>query len=107
MKMARASKADLDAALEVSRILGDLERGYMPCDDEDDDAERFDLDNPRQCRRALDALLEAASRGSLFRVTFGMATLLDPRNKLLDPDADTLELHPDLQKAAQPEAQTR
>jgi hypothetical protein len=28
------------------------------------------------------------------RVVFGMAVVLDPRNEVVDPDADTLEIHP-------------
>lgn len=89
MKMARASKADLDAALDVSNIIEQLEQGYMPSTDESDDLERFDCDDREQCRRALNAILDAAQKGSLFRVTFGMTVVLDPA-------ADTLELHPKL-----------
>ncbi|ERJ35898.1 hypothetical protein L810_1155 [Burkholderia sp. AU4i] len=96
MKMARASKADLDAALDVSNIIEQLEQGYMPSTDESDDLERFDSDDREQCKRALAAILDAAEKGSLFRVTFGMTVVLDPRNELLDPAADTLELHPKL-----------
>lgn len=96
MKMARASKADLDAALDVSNIIEQLEQGYMPSTDDADDVERFDSDDREQCKRALGAILDAAAKGSLFRVTFGMTVVLDPRNELLDPAADTLELHPKL-----------
>jgi hypothetical protein len=53
MKMARASEADLEAALEVSRHLEDLERGFMPEIDDDSEIEWFDRDNPDDCRRAL------------------------------------------------------
>ncbi len=95
MKMARADEKDLEAALTVSRIIEDLEKGYMPGGDDTEGTEFFDQDDPKHCKRALDAILSAAQQGSIFRVTFGMAVVLDPRNKLLDPDADTLELHPD------------
>lgn len=95
MKMARASEQDLEAALTVSRIIEELEKGYMPGDDNAEETEFFDQDDPEHCKRALDAILSAAHQGSIFRVTFGMAVVLDPRNKLLDPDADTLELHPE------------
>jgi hypothetical protein len=44
-------------------------------------------------------ILEAARKGSLFRVVFGMAVVLDPRNELLDPDADTIERHPKIVEA--------
>ena len=92
MKMARASEVDIEAALSVSRILEDLEKGYMPGDGEE--IEWFDREDADQCKRALGLLLDAASKGSMFRVTFGMAVVLDPRNELLDPSADTLEKHP-------------
>lgn len=94
--MARASEQDLEAALTVSRIIEELEKGYMPGDDNAEETEFFDQDDPAHCKRALDAILIAARQGSIFRVAFGMAVVLDPRNKVLDPDADTLELHPDL-----------
>lgn len=96
MKMARASNADLDAALAVSRILEDLEKRYMPevPGEEKEGIEWFDRDDAAQCQRALGVLLDAAAKGSIFRVTFGMAVVLDPRNELLDPAADTLEKHP-------------
>lgn len=96
MKMARASQADLDAASEVTSMLGDLEKGYMPTPRGETslDTEFFDRDDAKDCKRALGMLLDAAAKGSLFRVTFGMLVVCDPRNELLDPDADTIEKHP-------------
>lgn len=101
MKMARASEDDLKAALDVSRILEEeLAKGYMPSDpdaeDDGDGIKWFDRDDPDQCKVALNKLLDAADKGSLFRVTFGMTVLLDARNKLTDPAADTLEAHPEI-----------
>lgn len=100
MKMARASERDIQAALDVSNILDGLDRGYMPSETEE--PEPFYPDDREQCQRALDALLRAAQTGGVFRVIFGMAVVLDPRNELLDPDADTLELHPKLRAALNP-----
>ncbi|ARP89786.1 hypothetical protein CAL14_05380 [Bordetella genomosp. 9] len=105
--MARASEKDLEAALAVSRIIEELEKGYMPGQDDDCDLEFFDRDNPRDCQRALAVILDAAEQGSLFRVTFGMAVVLDPRNKLLDANADTLEVHPDHEANARDAARYR
>lgn len=99
MKMARASDADMEAALDVSRLIEELEKGYMPSTDDDENIEWFDRDNEEQCQRALGMILDAAAKGSLFRVTFGMTVVLDPRNELLDPDADTLEKHPKIIEA--------
>ncbi|WP_186269982.1 hypothetical protein [Burkholderia gladioli] len=103
MKMARASEADVTAALEVTRIIGDIEKGYMPVldsdEDETDDVTFFDRDDPAQCQRVLGAILDAADKGRIFRVVFGMTVVLDPRNELLDPDADTIEKHPKIVEA--------
>lgn len=101
MKMARASQADIDAALEVTRILEDLLRGHMPASGEDDDFQWFHRDDPDECRVVLGKLLDAADKGSLFRVVFGMLVVLDPRNELLDPDADTIEKHPKIKQNAE------
>ncbi len=96
--MARATEADVQAALDITRIIGEIEKGYMPdLDGEEDDAEGvtfFDRDDPEQCQRVLGAILNAADKGSIFRVVFGMTVVLDPKNELLDPDADTIEMHP-------------
>ncbi|WP_258898242.1 hypothetical protein [Burkholderia glumae] len=98
MKMARASEADIQAALDITQIIGEIEKGYMPVlgsdEDEADDVTFFDRDDADQCRLVLGAILDAADKGSIFRVVFGMTVVLDPRNELLDPDADTLEKHP-------------
>lgn len=99
MKMARASEADIEAALKVSRILDDLDRRYMPSDDDSEELEFFDRDDAEQCRKIVGMLLDATQRTSLFRVVFGMSVVLDPRSKLLDPDADTLEMHPRIVEA--------
>ncbi|MEI7296661.1 hypothetical protein WCQ02_31345 [Paraburkholderia tropica] len=94
MKMARASEADIDAALKVSQILSNLDRGYMPASDEDERIEWFDEDDAEQCQVVLKKILEVCQKGNVFRVAFGMAVVLDPRNELLDPDANTIEVHP-------------
>ena len=107
MKMARASEKDLAAAQAVSQILGDLERGYMPDVAEDEESERFDIDDAAQCQRVLRLMLDAIGEASIFRVTFGMLVVCDPRNKLLDPEADTLEIHPEHEQNALAAAQYR
>ena len=101
MKMAKASEADLDMAMELTAAF-DVLTGHWPtlptglCSAEDDaDDDRFDCDDDRQCGTVLRHLLAIAERASLMRVTFGMTVLLDPRNKIVNPDADTLEHHPD------------
>jgi hypothetical protein len=94
MKMARASEADIEAALKVCRILDELDKRYMPSDDDSEELEFFDRDDADQCQKVVGMLLDATRHTSLFRVVFGMAVVLDPQNELLDPDADTIEMHP-------------
>lgn len=103
MKMAKASQNDLDLAIKITSALEAIERGLMPnaiCED-DEDAEWFDIDDHRDCKRVLEHLLDESEKGSLARVTWGMFILLDPENKLLDPNVDHLALHPDLSDAGQ------
>ena len=112
MKMARASEADMRMAMELCSAMDLLGQRFVPCMPEaieelgaDDESEPFDCDDDAQCGRAMRHLLEIAERGSLMRVIWGMAVVLDPSNELLDPDADTLEKHPKTVAAlaAQPE----
>lgn len=103
MKMAKASQADLELGLAITSAIEACERGMMPnaiCE-EDDDVEWFDIDDPGDCKRVLQHLLDEADKGSLGRVTWGMFVLLDPENKLLDPSVDHLALHPELSDASQ------
>lgn len=95
MKMARASEHDLDVALKTSSLIESLELGYMPNSD-DDDAAPFDIDDLDQCQGVVKRLLDINKGGSIFRVTYGMSVVLAPANRLLDPNADTLECHPDI-----------
>lgn len=103
MKMAKASEADLQMAMDMSNALDLLGQRWLPvmpeaCEvlqDPDDEVERFDSHNDVQCGRALRHLLHLMERGSLMRVVWGAAVMLDPRNKCCDPNADTIEHHPD------------
>ncbi len=96
MKMAKASKADMDMALRLCSAMSNLERGYMPSIDDVSDTELFDEYDDEQCAATLRILLNIAQDGSLMRVIWGMHVLLDPANKIIDPDADTLEVHPEI-----------
>lgn len=96
MKMAKASQQDIEAAHKVCSYINELEKRYMPnIPGEDEETEFFNREDPDDCMRALNAILDAADTGSLFRVIFGMAVVCDHRNKVIDPDADTLEVHPE------------
>lgn len=98
MKMAKASTADIEMALELSLFVEDLMDGTCPkqacADPESDDIEWLEDDPDEQHVKIIAALTDIARKGSIFRVTFGMSVLIDPRNELIDPTADTLEPHP-------------
>lgn len=104
MKMAKASEADMNMAMELSSALESLSTrwgAYMPEKIErltgDAENERFEIDDHEQCRRVIEHLIELVRSASLMRVVFGMTVMLDPRNKCVDPDADVIEHHPDAQ----------
>lgn len=102
MKIAKASQADLNMAMDLTSALDLLGQRFLPCMPEaienlaaDHDSEPFDRDDDKQCGRALRHLLDIADRASLMRVVYGCVVMLDPRNALVDPTADTIEHHPD------------
>lgn len=102
MRMARASEQDLDAAMQLCGALDAL-TGWRPVVPEavarvpaDSDAdEPFDADDQEQCARVLEHLLEIYQLASVPRVVWGCAVMLDPRNRLVDPDSDVIEQHAD------------
>lgn len=107
MKMARASQTDIEMAMELANALEALscrwgpampQKIAKPASDYEAD-ESFCIDAPADCRRVCEYLINLGRSASLFRVVMGMAVLLDPRNELLDPDADTLEAHPRIKAA--------
>lgn len=107
MKMAKASEADLNMAMELVSALDVLGQRWVPCMPEaleklgdDDESERFDRHDDEQCGRAMRHLLELTDRASLGRVIFGAVMMLDPRNELVDPSADIIEHHPDRKDCA-------
>lgn len=96
MKMAKANQADIDMAMTLSSFIDSIDKGYVP-DAASNDAERIEwlcLDDGEQCCRIVSELKSIITKGSFFRVVFGLAVLLDPDNELVDPDADTIEHHP-------------
>ena len=102
MKMAKASEQDMLMALDLANALDALagrwgsvmpEKIARPTDEEGHEA--FDIDDHEDCRRVIEHLIDLARSASLFRVAFGMTVLLDPRNKIMNPDTDTLEHHPE------------
>jgi hypothetical protein len=98
MKMAKATERDIDAAGKALALLNTVSSGYYPAREGEEDAPlMFDEDDPEHLRRLWDELkatLDAAP-GWQGRVIGGMCyVILYTKNQIVDPDADTLELHP-------------
>lgn len=103
MKMAKADEKDMDAAIKLTAILDNVEKGYYPpaaTDEEgEDEPTFFDEDDREHLKVFYDrvmACMESAP-GGLLRVTWGFHTVM--HNDIIDPNADTLELHPRLARA--------
>lgn len=103
MKMAKASMADLDMAMTLANYCDAISRGHMPDDLSEDEEmiEWLDSSDRERYARLLHGLQELLDKGSISRVIWGMVTICDRRNKCLDPDADTLEIHPVHTKTAE------
>lgn len=102
MKMAKASQADLDMASDLASALEAITGRWgaaMPDAiaklEGDAEVEWFDPDSAEQCKRVVKYFRALANSASLFRVVGGAIVMLDPANALVDPDADTIEHHPD------------
>lgn len=102
MTMSKASEEDLCMAIDLAGALDALTDTWcarMPDEvarlEGDDSIEPFDRYDDEQCGRVLRHLLYTANRGSLFRVVFGMAVVLNPSNSCVNHEADTIERHPD------------
>jgi len=98
MKMAKASNKDIDAAGDAMSVLQDISSGYYPQRDGDEcEDSRFDPEDPAHLRKFYDLMSATldASPGWPGRVIGGMCyVILYPANEILDPAADTLQLHP-------------
>jgi hypothetical protein len=108
MNIAKASERDINMAIDLCGILDSLERGFMPAaatENSDDEDAEFDPDNPEDCRAALNLIIDTLKAGSIGRVVWGMAALVNPESKLLDPDADIIKPHPSLSNRQQRQAE--
>lgn len=106
MKMAKASKNDIDAAGDAMSVLNDIGSGYYPKREGDECEDTlFDEYNPAHLRKFYDLMIATLDKscGWPVRVIGGMCyVVLYDKNRIVDPDADVLELHP---RFAQLEAQ--
>jgi hypothetical protein len=105
MKMAKATERDIDAAGDCMGVLQDIASGYYPAREGEGDEYgpvRFDEDDPEHLRRFYDMVKATldASPGWPGRVIGGMCyVVMWDANKIVDPDSDVLELHPDIKAA--------
>lgn len=100
MLAAKASEEDLKCADQIAFTMEAIERGFLP--DElcvGELGEAFNVEDAAQCQLVMRHLLEVVSKGSIGRAVMGMRELFDPRNAVLAPDSDVLELHPRLAQA--------
>lgn len=106
MRMAKASKKDLEMAAELVRAFESLSNRWAPVlpdglqpqlssEDDKTKIKTFDSDNDKQCGQALRHLIDIVNRGSLMKVVWGTLVLLDPANRCVDPNDDCIEHHPD------------
>lgn len=93
LRIAKAGKEDLDVLYRLANILdwvehrGDVEGSGGP----------YYRDSGGSCEFLLDAierLAEDGAGGRIWRAVGNLATLLDSRNAVVDPDADHVALHP-------------
>ncbi len=108
MNIAKASELDINMAIDLCGILDSLQRGFMPVvatENSDDEDTEFDRDNPEDCQAALNLIIDTLRAGSIGRVVWGMAALVNPESKLLDPDADIIKPHPALSNRQQRQAE--
>lgn len=99
MKFAKATQKDVDAATDAMSILNDISRGNYPTspNEEEDPPYFFDPDDSEHLRKFYDTLNATLDKspGWANRVIGGMCyVILYDKNKIVDPDADTLEIHP-------------
>jgi hypothetical protein len=105
MKMAKATKEDMDAAMLLLGILEDVDSGRYPRrvdgtepseDLHDDDCEpgHFRPDQEDHLRAFYDRVMHCVRvrPSGISRVIWGFDTIMF--NNILDPDKKTLELHP-------------
>lgn len=101
MKMGKATAEDLEMAMTLDNYLGAIDGGYMPdgLAEDKDNIEFLDSNDCEQYARLIHGLQELLDKGSISRVIWGMAVVCDPANRCIDPDAATIERHPDYASA--------
>ncbi len=94
MQQAKPSNQDLEKAFKVASFLSCITSGFLP-EDADGNHREFDRHNPEHCHQAIQVLLELNAESNLHRTVYAAETLLNPENKIVDPDVSHLEVHPE------------
>ncbi|MBN58707.1 hypothetical protein [Thalassolituus sp. UBA3500] len=97
MKLAKPNEQDLNGAIDIARILDDLSKGWFPSGDDGD--HEFDIMDSADCRKALDILIGISDQCSLMRAAMATLVLCDPDNKVIDPDIEHVDHHPEVKEA--------
>ncbi|MDD4927517.1 MAG: hypothetical protein PHF58_13565 [Methylotenera sp.] len=96
MKIAKFNQADMDATLKLLQTLEAFDAGFYPTD-EDEEPREFDLTgrgDEQLLQDFYNTVMTAFKSGYVGRFVWNAMTAFDPDNKIINPDADTLELHP-------------
>lgn len=103
MKMALASKEDFEAAYDLLGLLDNIDRGYYPADDQDEDVPTFlDEEDPEHLRVVYDrlkAIIDRCGSGAFHRIIGGFSMVCYEKNQVLDMTSDVVELHPRIKAA--------
>jgi hypothetical protein len=104
MKLAKATQQEVDALLNLMRVLNTAEENQIPCKpdgtwEEGEDMEWFDVDLKEHLRKFHDRVMGCFKDhpGGLSRTVGGYHLAMT--NGVFDPTADTYEWHPDLAAA--------
>jgi hypothetical protein len=100
MKVAKASQEDVDALMNLMRVLNSADDEGFPCRPDgtwaEDDGDWFDVEDEQHLRKFYDRVMGcfAEHPGGLTRTVAGYHLAMT--NGVFDPDADTYEWAPDL-----------
>jgi len=95
MKIAKASKEDIENAMGLNSFLNSIEDGWMPNESHDDenDSKRFNSDDFDDLKEFHRRVMKFNDRPSgLMRVVWGFATCVDA--ELFDPEKSYLSVNP-------------
>lgn len=106
MKIAKASPEEVDALMNLMRVLNTAEDG-IPCkpdgtwEEEETGIYWFDPEDPDHLRKFYDRVTDCFAKhpGGLVRTIGGYHLAMT--NDVFDPDADTYEWHPTLKEAVE------